>query len=131
MKSNTGFPPRHPFNIVERTVMPLVIAAEPVPLREDESGSLRIGSTRVLLEIVLHAYERGATPEQIVRSYATLSLDDVYAVITWYLRHRTEAEGYLRRREEEAAELQERIEKSQGDLSELKERIQKARSGGA
>ncbi len=108
--------------------MPLLIAAEPVPLREDETGSIRIGSTRVLLEIVLNAYERGETPEQIVQSYSTLSLDDVYAVITWYLRHKPEAEAYLSRREREAAELRTRIEASQGDLADLKDRIRSARA---
>jgi uncharacterized protein (DUF433 family) len=111
--------------------MALVVAAEPVPLREDETGSIRIGSTRVLLEIVLHAYEDGATPEDIVRRYSTLSLDDVYAVITWYLRHKPEAVAYLERRDREAAEVRTRIDAHQGDLSELRERIQNARKRGS
>ena len=37
-----------------------------VPLRTDEHGAIRIGKTRVLLELVIHAYYMGET-EQILR----------------------------------------------------------------
>ena len=33
---------------------------------------------------VIHAYNNGATPEDIVQSFTTLKLRDVYAVITYY-----------------------------------------------
>ena len=56
-----------------------------VPLREDPSGVFRVGESRVLLELVIHAFQRGATPEVIMRCYDTLRLRDVYAVITHYL----------------------------------------------
>ena len=40
-----------------------------VPLREDSPGVFRVGETRVLLELVLSAFKRGASPEAIVQSY--------------------------------------------------------------
>ena len=56
-----------------------------VPLREDPPGVFRVGESRVLLELVIHAFKSGATPEAIVQSYDTLRLADVYAVVTRYL----------------------------------------------
>jgi hypothetical protein len=59
-----------------------------------------LGSSRVLLELVIRAFQDGATPETIVQRYSTLALSDVYTVIAYYLlRHRGEVEGYLARRE--------------------------------
>ena len=53
----------------------------PVPLRRDPNGKIRIGETRILLELVIHAYLRGESVEEIVDSYPTLKLSDVYAVL--------------------------------------------------
>jgi hypothetical protein len=53
-----------------------------VPLREEPPGVFRVGESRVLLELVLRAFQAGATPEAIVQSYDTLNLADVYAVIS-------------------------------------------------
>jgi len=55
-----------------------------VPLRMDKHGAIRIGKTRVLLELIIHAYYMGETPEGIVDSYPTLTIADVYAVIGYY-----------------------------------------------
>ena len=43
-----------------------------VPLWEDPPGVFRVGNSRVLLELVLDAFNRGESPEAIVRSYRTL-----------------------------------------------------------
>ena len=40
------------------------------------------------------------TPEMIVQQYDTLALSDVYAVISYYLRHREEIQSYLDDREQ-------------------------------
>ena len=50
------------------------------------------------------------TPEAMVRAYDTLVLADVHAVIAYYLRHRDEVRGYLKRRQAEAEALREKIE---------------------
>jgi uncharacterized protein (DUF433 family) len=96
--------------------------AEAPPLREDASGAVRVGSSRVLLELVIRAFQDGATPESIVQQYSTLSLADVYAVIAYYLRHRSEIEAYLARRELQAEETQRHIESRQ-DLQGIRERL--------
>jgi uncharacterized protein (DUF433 family) len=97
--------------------------AEAPPLREDAAGAVRVGDSRVLLELVIRAFQDGATPETIVQRYATLALPDVYAVIAYYLRHRSEVEGYLARREQKAEEVRKKIQDRQGDLSEIRARL--------
>lgn len=72
------------------------------PLRVDEGGAVRVGNTRITLDLIVGQYENGMTPEDMVRAYDTLVLCDVYAVIAYYLRHRDEVHAYLKRREAEA-----------------------------
>src|SRR5216684_2706397 len=94
-------------------VMNMPIQPITAPLFDDGQGGLRVSGTRVLLERIVHAFEDGATPEGIVQSYDTLQLADVYAVLTWYLRHKTEVEHYLRERAEEAEGIRRTIEARQ------------------
>jgi len=49
------------------TMASLLLESQPVPLRQDERGAIRVGNTRVLLELVIEAYLDGATPETIVK----------------------------------------------------------------
>ena len=81
---------------------PLTVA---VPLREEPPGVFRVGKSRVLLELVIHAFKAGATPEAIVQSYDTLSLADVYAVVSRYLADPAPFEDYLRKCDEAAEEI--------------------------
>jgi uncharacterized protein (DUF433 family) len=76
-----------------------------IPLRTDEHGAIRIGNTRVLLELVIHAYYMGETPEGIVDSYPSLPTSDVYAVIGYYLANREEIDAYVRQRDEQADQI--------------------------
>ena len=91
-----------------------------VPLREEPSGVLRVGNSRVLLELVLRAFKAGATPEAIVQSYDTLNLADVYAVVSRYLTAPQPFEEYLRIREEVAVEVRRKIEECQGPQGNLR-----------
>jgi uncharacterized protein (DUF433 family) len=84
-----------------------------VPLREDPPGVIRIGESRLLLELVLRAFQRGETPEGIVRSYRTLRLADVYAIISRYLANPAPFDHYLRQCDDEAASLRREIEAAQ------------------
>jgi len=99
------------------------VQAETPPLREDASGALRVGDSRVLLELVIRAFQNGAPPETIVQRYSTLALPDVYAVVAYYLRHPGEIEEYLAQREKMADDVRQRIESQQGDLSEIRARL--------
>jgi len=103
--------------------MSVLIQTDAPPLRQDSSGALRVGQSRVLLELVIRAFQDGATPEAIVQRYPTTTLADIYAVIAYYLRHRGVVEEYLATREQEAEEIRQRIERRQGDLAELRRRL--------
>jgi uncharacterized protein (DUF433 family) len=94
-----------------------------VPLREDEYGAIRVGDTRVLLDLVIQEFRNGATPEEIVASYGALDLAEVYAVICYCLRHPDVIDAYLHRREQEAKAVREMIEASQPPRPNLRATI--------
>jgi uncharacterized protein (DUF433 family) len=98
------------------------LMAQPPPLRLDESGTLRVGNTRVPIDTVVGAYENGATPEEIVLGYDTLRLADVYAVISYYLDHREAVEAYLDGRRQHAEEVRARFE-GRFPTGEIRERL--------
>ncbi len=81
-----------------------------VPLRMDEHGTVRIGSTRVTLETLIGAFQQGATPEDIHDSFSTVSVADAYAVIAFYLHNRDVVEAYIRQQDEAAAAVRGEIE---------------------
>jgi uncharacterized protein (DUF433 family) len=76
-----------------------------IPLSEDASGVYRVGGTRVTLDLVVRAFNRGATAEEILQDYPSLRLQDVYQVIGYYLKHGAELAPYLERRVREEQEL--------------------------
>ena len=100
-----------------------------VPLRCVEGGAARVGTSRVTLDLLVEEYESGSTPEDIVRAYDSLSLPDVYAVITYYLQNRDEVRAYLARRETEADRLQIEIEAGHPTVSR-EELNSRRRAGG-
>lgn len=68
---------------------------------------IRIQGTRVNIEYVLWDYEKGVSPEEICQSYHTLTLEQVYATILYYLANQATVQHYLaevRRRHQEAEE---------------------------
>jgi uncharacterized protein (DUF433 family) len=91
--------------------MSLVIEAPAVPLRTDDHGVIRVGKTRVPLDTVIYAFDEGASPEEIVMSYPTLKLDEVYAVVSYYLHNRTEVDAYVRQRKSKAVRIKRQNEK--------------------
>jgi uncharacterized protein (DUF433 family) len=81
----------------EGAMTQLPLETDPLPIRVDEAsgGALRVGPTRVTLEVVLTDHLQGYTPEQIVKHFPTLQLADVYAVIGHYYRHKAAFDKYL------------------------------------
>ena len=85
--------------------MSLAIETDPVPLRTEADGTVRVGATRVTLDTVVAAFGEGLTAEEIAQQYPAVSLSDVYAAIAYYLRHKDEVRIYLSEREKTAAGL--------------------------
>jgi uncharacterized protein (DUF433 family) len=61
-----------------------------VPIHTDADGVVRVARTRVTLDSIVRAFESGVTAEDIAQQYPSVPLVDVYAVITYYLRHKPE-----------------------------------------
>lgn len=85
--------------------MALAFDMEVIPLQADRHGVIRVGNTRVTLETVIAAFLKGATAEEIVQQYPSLSLSDVYYVIGYYLRRPSEIESYLEGRRAQASSV--------------------------
>jgi uncharacterized protein (DUF433 family) len=79
-------------------------------LRVDEQNVIRVGKTRVTLDTLVAAFDRGDTPEEIARNYDALSLTEVYQAIGYYLAHQTEVDAYLERRRAHRASVQKEVE---------------------
>jgi uncharacterized protein (DUF433 family) len=87
-----------------RNNLDVTLVVDEIPLARDAQGTYRVGGTRVTLDLVVRAFNRGATAEEIVQKYDNLRLPDVYQVIGYYLKHADELAEYFknRSREEEA-----------------------------
>lgn len=101
-----------------------------VPLREEPPGVLRVGDSRVLLELVISAYRQRTSPEGIVRMYDSLQLKDVFAVIAWCLEHPSAVDEYLRQCDERAAALKAKIESTQVSSPTKEALLARARATG-
>ncbi len=64
-------------------------------IRTDEFGTRRVGKTRVSLDSVVAAFQRGDSPESIQQQYSSLTLEEVYGAITHYLANQTDVDAYL------------------------------------
>jgi uncharacterized protein (DUF433 family) len=85
--------------------MNLTITIEPTPLVVNTDDVVLVQGTRVPLDTVVLEFKQGATAEEIVEQYSSLDLADVYAVISYYLRHQSDVETYLQQRQQDAEEV--------------------------
>ncbi|NJK70496.1 MAG: DUF433 domain-containing protein [Microcoleus sp. SU_5_3] len=90
--------------------MTLAIAIEPAPLELDANGVVRVGKTRVTLDTVVMAFLEGATAEEIGEQYTSLQLPDIYSTIGYYLKHKTEVDAYLLKRQRQAVAIRQETE---------------------
>ena len=84
--------------------------ARPPPLTIKD-GVVRVRGTRVSLETIVYAFDRGASPEEIVESYPTLDLAATYAILAYVLQNREEVDRYVERRRAEAEHMRTEIER--------------------
>jgi uncharacterized protein (DUF433 family) len=60
-----------------------------------DGDSYRVAGSRVSLDSIVYEYLSGLSPESIADNFDTLSLEQVYGAITFYLSHRDEVDGHL------------------------------------
>ncbi|MGA3328869.1 MAG: DUF433 domain-containing protein [Terriglobia bacterium] len=102
-------------------------ATLPAPLKAWEDGTLRVGSTRVLLDLVVHHFKQGGTAEQIQHSFPSLTLREIYGVIFYYLERTEEVEKYLANQETKAEEIEQLLRSRQSPTS-LQNRLEERRA---
>jgi uncharacterized protein (DUF433 family) len=91
---------------------------------EKTNGGYAIAGSRVSLESIVIPFLDGASPETMVDEFPTLSLEQVYGAITFYLAYRAEVDAYLK----ETEGLSEEARKSQPPIpAALRERLERAR----
>lgn len=79
---------------------------------ENRDGAYRISGTRASLDSVVYAFLRGAAPESIAQSFPSLTLEEVYGAIAFYLAHQTEIDAYLQEGEREFEALRQQARQS-------------------
>ena len=81
------------------------MTTETIPLAKGADGVYRVGGTRVTLDLLARAFNRGATAEEIVQRFPSLELSDVYQVIGYYLKYRPELAEYFKTRDREERDI--------------------------
>ena len=99
---------------------------------QEREGEYYVVNTRVPVGVVIAAWQRTTTPQHIVEQFPSLSLADVYGVITYYLDHQQELDAHFARLQEEFARsrLQDRTERPEY-YADLRQRIEAWRVGHA
>ena len=72
---------------------------------QQRDGAYYFPESRVSLESVVYEFLRGESPEAIVQAFPSLSLEQVYGGITFYLAHRAEIDACLKEGEARFEEL--------------------------
>lgn len=70
-------------------------AAAPPPLTTDADGVIRVAATRVTLDVIVAAFDAGATAEEIALQFPTLSLAAIDATLAYVVAHSDDVRAYL------------------------------------
>lgn len=91
---------------------------------EERNGAYYVAGTRVSLESIVHAFRDGQAPETILEDFDTLTLEQVYGAITYYLANQAQVDAYLVRQQRRWEEMKRNAEPLP---AELRERLEAAR----
>jgi uncharacterized protein (DUF433 family) len=72
-----------------------------------EEGGYRLTGSRVSLDSIVYDWWNGLSPESIIENFQTLTLEQVYGAIAYYLGHKEEVDARLQRNREKFEELRE------------------------
>jgi uncharacterized protein (DUF433 family) len=90
---------------------------------ERRDGSFYVAGTRVPLACIVREFQDGQPPESIRSAFPTLTLEQVYGAITFYLGNRSEVDADLTAREREENAFSD----TRPAPAELKEKLARAR----
>ena len=72
---------------------------------EQREGGYYVAGTRVSLDSLVYAFRGGESPETIQQQFPSLSLEQVYGAIAFYLGHQAEVDTNIREGEEQIKRL--------------------------
>jgi uncharacterized protein (DUF433 family) len=72
---------------------------------EEQNGGFYVEGTRVSLDSIVHSFRDGDSPETIRLNFQSLSLEQVYGAITFYLANQTLVDANIRAGEQELDRL--------------------------
>jgi uncharacterized protein (DUF433 family) len=93
-----------------------------------DGDSYRIAGSRVSLDSIVYDYLSGLSPESIADNFNTLSLEQVYGAITYYLSHRKEVDQHLMQNRAKFDALRKQARESHPLLYRKLEKMQEALS---
>jgi len=91
---------------------------------EQRDGGYYLAGARVSLDSLVYAFRSGESPEVIQQHYPSLSLEQVYGGITFYLAHQSEVDANIREGE---AQIQRLVAPLSERKPEAFRRLEKAR----
>ena len=95
---------------------------------EQRNDGYWITGTRISLDSIVYAFNRGAAPESIKRAFPVLTLEEVYGAITFYLAHMKDIDTYLERADATFASQAHALNaKARTAKPDLFDRLEKAR----
>jgi uncharacterized protein (DUF433 family) len=68
---------------------------------EQRNGGFYIAGRRVSLDSIVYSFKAGDSPETIRQNFSSLTLEQVYGAIAFYLAHEQEVDVNIREGEEE------------------------------
>jgi uncharacterized protein (DUF433 family) len=68
---------------------------------EQREGGYYVAGTRVSLDSIVYVFRGGESPETIQQNFPSLTLEQVYGAIAFYLGHQAEIDASIRQGEEE------------------------------
>ena len=107
-------------------MMQSLVLTQTAPLTFGDDGTIRITGSRVTLDSIVHAFQHGATAEQIQDSFPSLTLREIYGAIAYYLEHQEQVDVYLQAQKQAVEETRRAIESRQNSAV-LRERIRARR----
>ncbi|MEL0592600.1 MAG: DUF433 domain-containing protein [Planktothrix rubescens PR222] len=89
---------------------------------------IRLKGTRIGIETILYEYiDRGRTPEEIAQTYPSLTLEQVYATILYYLQNKETISNYLKNWIEHGHKMREQQRLNPPPVSEKLRQLRAAR----
>ena len=81
-----------------------------IPLTLWKDGTIRVKGSRLLIDMIVNAHNRGECPEAIAEAFPSATVAEIYSIIAYYLNNKSKIDKYLMKREKEAEEIWKKIE---------------------